>query len=305
MFSTKKRKSPERAFNKSYLLPAFFLAPAMVFLTVFTFWPLLSTIRLSFYQWNMVSPYPKWVGLANYLEMLQSREFWLAAWQTVEYIVILLVLIVAIPYLFAYILTHLISRGQGVYRGLIFMPSVLSLAVASVIFLWLYNPLAGPLNTVLRSLSLPAPSWLSSYGWVILALALITAWKSFGYNFIVLLAGMVALPQELIEAARLENASKWQIFWKIVRPMTSATLLYVFIMTVIIGSQYVFVPIEMLTNGGPARGSTNLVFLTYQCGFKFFQTGKAAASAVLTLLIFGALIILQWRVLEKGVYYES
>lgn len=304
MLSTKS-KSPVRTFNKSYLLPAFFLAPAMVFLAVFTFWPLLSTVRLSFYQWNMVSPYPKWVGLANYLEILQSREFWLAAWQTVEYTLILLVLIVAIPYLCAYILTHLISRGQSVYRGLIFMPSVLSLAVASVIFLWLYNPLAGPLNTVLQSLGLPAPSWLSSYGWVILALALITAWKCFGYNFIVLLAGMVAVPQELIEAARLENASNWQIFWKIVRPMTSATALYVFVMTVIIGSQYVFVPIQMLTNGGPDQASTNLVFLTYQYAFNFFQTGKAAACAVLTLLIFGGLILIQWRVLEKGVYYES
>ncbi|MDN5362577.1 MAG: sn-glycerol 3-phosphate transport system permease protein [Moorella sp. (in: firmicutes)] len=290
---------------KGYLVCGGFLAPALILLTLFTFWPLISTLKLSFYRWNMVSPNSTWVGLTNYQEILWSREFWLAFWHTIEYTLILLVLNLALPYIIAYLLTRLVLKGQDFYRAVIFLPSVLSLAVAAIIFLWLYNPLAGPLNTFLRLLGLPAPPWLSSYGWVIPALAIITAWKSFGYNFIVLLAGMVAVPGELIEAARLEKASNWQIFWRIVRPLTSGTALYVLVMTVIMGSQYVFVPIQMLTNGGPDQASTNLVFLIYQYAFNFFQAGKAAAAAMLVLLIFGGLLILQKRVLEKGVYYEN
>ncbi|WP_338817856.1 sn-glycerol-3-phosphate transport system permease protein UgpA [Moorella thermoacetica] len=296
---------PRFAAIKGHLVPWGCLAPALVFLALFTFWPLVSTLKLSFYQWNMVSPTPKWVGLTNYLEILRSREFWLAFWHTLEYTLILLALNLALPYITAYILSRLVVKGQNFYRALIFLPSVLSLAVAAVIFLWLYNPLAGPVNALLRLLGLPAPPWLSSYGWVIPALTVITAWKSFGYNFIVLLAGMVAVPQELIEAARLEKASNWQIFWWIIRPLTSGTALYVLVMTVIIGSQYVFVPIQMLTNGGPDQASTNLVFLIYQYAFNFFQAGKAAAAAVITLVIFGGLLFLQKRVLEKGVYYEN
>lgn len=300
------RERPRRftAF-KEYLAPGICLVPALAFLTLFTFWPVISTLRLSFYQWNMVSPTPRWVGLANYAEILVSREFWLAFWHTLEYVLILLVLNLALPYIAAYLLARLVGKGKHIYQTMIFLPSVLSLAVATVIFLWLYNPLAGPVNTLLRLVGLPTPLWLTSYRWVIPALAVITAWKSFGYNFIVLMAGLVAVPRELIEAARLEKASNWQIFWRIVRPLTSGTALYVLTMTVIIGSQYAFVPIQMLTNGGPDQASTNLIFLIYQYAFNFFQTGKAAAAAVITLIIFGGLLILQKRVLEKGVYYES
>jgi len=290
---------------KDCLTPLPFLAPALLLLAVFTFWPVLITFKISFYQWNMVSPNPSWVGLANYKEIVMGREFWLATWNTVKYTLIMLVLNLIVPYLAAYVLTRLVSRGEASYKALFFLPSVLSLAVAAVIFLWLYNPLAGPVSTLLKLADLPAPSLLSSYGWVIPALALLTAWKCYGYNFIVLLAGMVSVPRDLIEAARIENASDWQIFWRVVRPLTSATALYVLVMTVIMGSQYVFVPIQMLTNGGPDQSSTNLVFLIYQYAFNFFQTGKAATSAVLTMLFFSVLIFLQARVLEKGIYYES
>ncbi|MGB9860702.1 MAG: carbohydrate ABC transporter permease, partial [Moorellaceae bacterium] len=174
------RERPRRftAF-KEYLAPVICLAPALVFLTLFTFWPVISTLRLSFYQWNMVSPTPRWVGLANYAEILVSREFWLAFWHTLEYILILLMLNLALPYIAAYLLARLAGKGKYFYQTMIFLPSVLSLAVATVIFLWLYNPLAGPINTLLRLVGLPTPLWLTSYRWVISALAVITAWKSF------------------------------------------------------------------------------------------------------------------------------
>lgn len=290
---------------KNLLYICSFLFPALFFLVVFTYWPVIRTFELSFYNWNMVSPNPKWVGLTNYSIILSSREFWLAAKNTILYIVLLLFLNLVIPYFGAFALARLIKKGQTFYKGIIFMPSVLSLAVASVIFLWIFNPLTGPLNMFLSMIGMEPPNWLKSNNWVIIALGVITAWKSFGYNFILLLAGMSAVPEELIEAARLENAGNRTIFWRIICPLTSSTALYVLVMTIIMGLQYVFVPIQMLTGGGPDQASTNLVFIVYQYAFNFFQTGTASACAIITLIIFAALIIVQSKILEKGVHYEN
>ena len=290
---------------KSLLLAGSFLLPALSLLVAFVYVPMATTLRISFYQWNMVSTNQLWVGLDNYQEILSSRELWIGLWNTLVYVAILLLLNLAIPYVCAFVLSRLVPRRQAFYKAAIFLPSVLSLAVASVIFLWIFNPMTGPVNALLSACGMNPPNWLKSNGWVMLALGLITAWKCFGYNFIVLMAGMTAVPQEIIEAAKLDGASNWRIFWKIVVPLTSSTALYVFVMTIVMGSQYMFVPIQMLTDGGPDQGSTNIIFLVYQFAFNFFLTGKAAAFSVLILILFGGFILLQGKVLEKGVHYEN
>lgn len=285
--------------------PYLFILPALVPLVLFTYLPLWRTLQLSFFDWNMISPDRKWAGLTNYRSLFESREFWMASWNTVKYTALLLLLNLAGPLLVAHGVTRVGRRWQAFYKGVIFAPAVVSLAVASVIFLWIFNPLVGAANALLGALGLPAPNWLSDYTWVIWALAAITAWKSFGYNFIVLLAGLLSVPKELEEAARVDGSSGFQITRRVILPLTSSTILYVLVSTVVLGSQYVFVPIEMLTGGGPNQASTNLVHLIYQFAFSFFKTGYAAAASVVTFLGFLALIFLQARVMERRVYYEN
>ncbi|CAM3370919.1 sugar ABC transporter permease [Hydrogenibacillus schlegelii] len=285
-------------------VPLALVAPAALLLGAFVYLPVGYTLYLSFLQWNMISPVKKWVGLANYAAVLTAPEFWIAFGNTVLYTALLFGIVFALPYLLAYGMAFRVPRAGQVLRGLYFLPSVLSLAVASILYFWLLHPLSGPIARLLSLFGLDAPAWFSSFGWVIVAIALITAWKSFGYHLIVFLAGMASIPRELIEAARIDNVSPWKIFWHIVRPLTSATALYVLVLTVVMGAQYVFVPIQMLTGGGPDKGSTNLIFLTYQYAFQFFQTGRGAAAAVMVILIFAAFLVLQKKVLEKGVYYE-
>ena len=185
------------------------------------------------------------------------------------------------------------------------MPSTISLAVASILFLWIYNPLAGPLSIILSGFGLESPRWFKENILVIIALSTIIGWKVFGYNLIVMLAAMVAVPKEMIEAAKLENASDWLIFKKIILPMTAPTAVYVFTITVVFGLQYVLVPVNMLTQGGPDQGSSNLVYIVYQYGFIFFQTGKAAAFAILTMLAYGAFLLLKNKYLDKRIHYEN
>lgn len=282
-----------------------FLLPSVFFFAVFSYWPLLQNLYLSFFSWNMVSPNMKFVGLDNYVSLLGSEELIKILVNTVVFVAIMLVLNFVLPYLFSFVLGHLIERGKGFYRSALFMPATLSLAVASILFLWIYNPLAGPLSIVLSWFDIESPRWFKENWLVIFAICTIIGWKVFGYNLIVMLAAMLAVPKEMIEAAKLENASNWQIFKQIIVPMTSSTAIYVFTITVVFGLQYVLVPVNMLTQGGPDQGSSNLVYIIYQYAFVFFQTGKSAAFAIITMVCYIAFLLFRNKYLEKKVYYEN
>lgn len=282
-----------------------FLLPSVFFFAVFSYWPLLQNLYLSFFSWNMVSPNMKFVGLDNYVSVLGSEELIKILVNTVVFVAIMLVLNFVLPYLFSFVLGHLIERGKGFYRSALFMPATLSLAVASILFLWIYNPLAGPLSIVLSWFNVESPRWFKENWLVIFAICTIIGWKVFGYNLIVMLAAMLAVPKEMIEAAKLENASNWQIFKQIIVPMTSSTAIYVFTITVVFGLQYVLVPVNMLTQGGPDQGSSNLVYIIYQYAFVFFQTGKSAAFAIITMVCYIAFLLFRNKYLEKKVYYEN
>lgn len=282
-----------------------FLLPSIFFFVVFSYWPLLQNLYLSFFSWNMVSPNMTFVGIENYTAVLGSEELIKILANTVVFVAIMLVLNFVLPYLFSFVLGHLIERGKGFYRSTLFMPATLSLAVASILFLWIYNPLAGPLSIVLSWFDVESPRWFKENWLVIFVICTIIGWKVFGYNLIVMLAAMLAVPKEMIEAAKLENASNWQIFKQIIVPMTSSTAIYVFTITVVFGLQYVLVPVNMLTQGGPDQGSSNLVYIIYQYAFVFFQTGKSAAFAIITMICYIAFLLFRTKYLEKKVYYEN
>lgn len=282
-----------------------YIFPAAALFLIFFYWPLLQNIYLSFFSWNMVSPTMKFVGVENFTELLASAELLKILLNTVLFVVIMLVLNFVLPYIYSFVLGHLVHRWNAFYRSALFLPSTLSLAVASILFLWIYNPLAGPLSIILGWFDMESPRWFKENYLVIFAICTIIGWKVFGYNLIIMLAAMVAVPREMIEAAKLENASNWVIFKKIILPMTSSTAIYVFTITVVFGLQYVLVPVNMLTQGGPDQGSSNLVYIIYQYAFTFFQTGKSAAYAVITMVCYLAFLYVKNKYLEKKVYYEN
>ena len=291
--------------SKNSFQAALYLLPAGLLFLIFFYWPLLQNAYLSLFSWNMVSPNMKFVGAENFSVIFASPELWKILLNTVLFVVIMLVLNFVLPYIYSFILGHVVTRWSSFYRSALFLPSTLSLAVASILFLWIYNPLAGPLQIILSWFSLESPRWFKEDYLVIFAICTIIGWKVFGYNMIVMLAAMVAVPKEMIEAAKLENASNWTIFRKIILPMTSSTAIYVFTITVVFGLQYVLVPVNMLTQGGPDQGSSNLVYIIYQYAFTFFQTGRSAAYAVITMVCYLLFLFVKNKYLEKKVYYEN
>ncbi|WP_298066974.1 sugar ABC transporter permease [uncultured Cetobacterium sp.] len=291
--------------KKETLLAVTFLMPALTIFTIFIFYPICKTVYLSFFQWNMISKNKKFIGLENYIDILTEDSVHKSLINTLIYIGLLIIFNFILPYIIAYILAFLVNKFKGFYRTMFFFPSIISLVVASLVFVWVFNPMIGPISKIYELLNLKPQFWLKTNGLVMVLITLITAWKIFGYNLILLLAGILEVPTELIESAKLDKVSNLQIFLYIVIPMTSSTALYVIVMTIVYGLQQVFVPINVLTQGGPNNGSTNLVYSIYQYAFTFFQTGRASALSVITMLFFFILISIKIKVLEKGVYYEN
>ncbi|MFM1653539.1 carbohydrate ABC transporter permease [Brevibacillus sp. B_LB10_24] len=286
---------------KAYCL----LFPSILIFAIFMFWPFVYTIYLSFFDWNMISPIKKFVGFQNYMDVLSDPKTYKILGNTFLYIVILLILNCLVPYVFAFVIDMVLKKWNGFYKGALFLPAFISLVVGSILFTWILNPISGPVSILFGWFGIEMPIWSKLDGWVIFVLSLITSWKVFGYNFIVLYASISGISRELIEAARLDHVPLWRIFFQIVLPMSSATGIYVFIITIVQGLQYVFTPIKVITQGGPNYASSNAIYHAYHEAFVLYRTGHSAALSILTMIIFLMLLIIECKFVERGIYYEN
>lgn len=291
--------------QKEGLLGYLFLTPSLLAFGVFMFYPMVYTIYLSFFDWNMVKPTKTFVGLANYIALFTDPNTLKILKNTLLYIAILLVVNLIIPYILSFILSVIIKKGQGFYKATFFLPSVISLVVGSILYTWILNPVSGPVAIIARHFGITMPIWSQTEGLVIVVLCIITSWKAFGYNFIVILAGVSGVSQDVIEAARLDGVPMIKIFKDMIIPMSSATGIYVLIYTIVQGLQFVYTPIKVITQGGPNYASSNLIYQSYHEAFTLYRTGMSAATSVLTIVIFMVLLILEFKFVEKGVYYEN
>lgn len=282
-----------------------FLIPSILAFAIFMFYPMAQTVYLSFFDWNLISPTKEFVGLSNYINLFKDPNTWKIMKNTVIYIVILLVINLVMPYILSFILSVVIKKGKSFYKAAFFLPSVISLVVGSILYTWILNPVSGPVAIICKYFGITMPIWSKTEGWVIAVLCMITSWKTFGYNFIVIVGGISGVSQEVIEAARLDGVSMVKIFKDIIIPMSSATGIYIFIYTIVQGLQYVYTPIKVITQGGPNYASSNLIYMSYHEAFSLYRTGMSSATAVITVVIFMVLLILEFKFVEKGVYYEN
>ncbi len=295
-----------RSGRRPNIAPYLYLAPALVPMIVFMYWPMVFSLALSAMKWNFINPVKQFVGLANYTEMFQKELFWKSLVNTFSYAAIIVPAQIIVPLILALLLFSVYSnRFKSLYQTIIFMPTVLSFAIVCMIWLWMFNPSHGFLNHLLRVFGVPEVSWLSERQTALPAIALVTNWKLTGYNFIIFYAALTAISQEYVEAAVIDGAASRMIFWRIKFPLLSPTTFFVLVTTIIYSSDRVFIPINMLTRGGPYYSTTNLVFAIYRFSFQFFNVGVASAAATVTFLIFLLITYLQLRFLQKRVHYEA
>ena len=282
-----------------------YFLPALALLAAFTYWPLLRTLWLSFHDWNLISPNVTYVGLKNFSQALTASRFWRVVLTTVLYLVAVLPLAAAFPLAVAVGLERVTLRLRRLLQTLMFMPSLVAAAITSLTWLWIYHPIFGVFNRFLSGLGLPGQPWLSDPRGALWAVAVFISWKSFGYNLVIFAAGLAGISREYFEAARVDGAGGWQIFWRITFPLLSPTLLFVVLTTIVETADYAFTPIHIMTGGGPNGASSNLVFYLYEYGFRFFNVGYASAVAVMMFLGFLAFSVVQMRLSSRYTHYET
>ena len=285
--------------------PFVYLLPLLVLLGLFTYWPLLNTVWLSLMRWNLNPGVPlQFEGLANYQRLVDSVLFADAARNTAYYILASIPLKVLLPLPFAVGIWALGSSGR-IYRVVLFLPTLVSFVVISVVFLWLLNPIGGLVTQLGAMLGLPPGNVLASPTgafWTIMALS---TWKLLGFNILLYLAGLSRISHEQILAMRLDGASDWQVVRHLVWPMLTPTTFFVLVTTSIFTIQQVFTPIDILTRGGPFNATTNLFYMVYQYTFRTFDVGLGAAGTVVILVLLLAITLAKLRFLDRHVHYEQ
>jgi ABC-type sugar transport system permease subunit len=256
-------------------------------------------------QWNMNPDQPmRWVGAANYRGIFNSPLFDAAFRNTLIYIVASIPLKVLLPIPIAIFVWTLATRGQ-VYRALLFMPTLFSFTVVAVVFLWLLNPISGHFVQIARLFGGQWPNVLADPDFAIWTILLISTWKVIGFNTLLYVAGLASINRDYVEAMRLDGASDWRLVRHLLWPLLTPTTLFVLISTVIFAIQQVFTPIDIMTEGGPQNGTTNLFYMVYQYAFRTFNVGFGAAGTVIIFAFLLAITLLKMRTLDRHVQYQQ
>jgi multiple sugar transport system permease protein len=269
---------------------------------VFSSIPVLATLVISMLDWDMIR-IPTFVGIGNYAVLLGEDEVFRQVLRNTAYYVIGTVPAgICLSLLLAVALNSQL-RGITVFRAIFFIPVITSAVAVAMIWRWLYNRDFGLINTALDLVGLPMIPWLSSSAWAMPAVILMAIWKRVGYDMVIYLAGLQAIPPQLYEAAEIDGAGRIQRFWYITLPLLTPTTFFIIVIS-IIGSFQVFDLAFILTSGGPGNATNTIVMYVYNQAFQFFHMGYAAAVAWVLFMIVLAVTIVQWRIQKSWVHRE-
>jgi multiple sugar transport system permease protein len=276
--------------------------PAVVAYLLMILLPLLGVLALAFTDYEFGARTFRWIGFENFAEMPKDRTFMVSIRNTVIYCLFVVPLSICMA-LFLAILIEAGARGRAFFRAVFFLP-VVSLTVAmATAWQYLLHPNIGPVNAVLRGLGLAAPNWLGSSDWVLISLGIIGVWENLGFNLVLFLAGLTAIPSDLYAAAEVDGAkSAWSRFTLVTWPLLGPTLLFVVIITMT-RSIRVFDTVQTLTQGGPNSASEVLLRTIYQEGFHYFKFGYSAAITLVFLAIVLAVMLVQTRLIDRRIHY--
>ena len=300
-----KRKKEKR--NLISAIP--FMLPSLVGMVIFSILPIVISIVISFTKWNGLDRLTgktlaeNFVGLENYRQILGTSEFWKVLGHTCYYIVLYIPLVLIMSLLIATILNKNM-KGITTFRVMYYIPVLTSWVAASLIWKWVLSPQYGVLNQILGSVGISGPDWLTDKIWAMPAIVLASVWKDMGFYGLFLLSGLKAIDVGYYEAAEMDGAGKIKQFFKITIPMLSPSMFFCIIMALINAFQ-LFPQVQIMTEGGPNGATQVMVERIYTYGFKYFKMGYASAYSWLLFVIIFILTLIQMKLQNKWVHYES
>jgi multiple sugar transport system permease protein len=293
---------PKGMYDKQESRAAFlFILPAFLLLLLFIFYPMISAFVFSFQNYNLIGSTSTFTGLSNYEKLLSDSAFLSSIWHSFYFAIIVIPVQTAIALALALLIKGKF-RGVGLFRTLYFLPVVVSFAIASTLFRFIYNKDYGMLNVILKGLGLPTFDFLSNPDISMIGIIILCIWKAMGFFMIIFLAGLNNIPDSLYEAAHVDGAGPIQRFFLITLPLLKRTTAFVVIITTM-DALKIFVPIYITTSGGPAGSTSTVVHYIYETAFKQMNMGYATAAAFLFFILVLIISIIQLRVFRTDVEY--
>lgn len=298
------KSSSKKYFTSSSKTAYLFLAPAISAIFIFFFLPVLAALMISFTDFDIYTlgdwSTLRFVGLKNYIKLIDDPLFWQALQNTFYYVVAAAPLSITISLGAALLLNSKLIKFKGIFRLSYFMPVVTTLVAVAIVWRFIYHPKFGILNYILSLVGVNPIDWLGDPAWAMPSIIIMSVWKNFGYNMIIFIAGLQNIPEDLYEAADIEGANGWQKFKSITLPMLAPTTLFVTLITMI-GFFQIFAEPYVMTQGGPLNKTLTIVQYMYQEGFRWWNMGYSASIAfVLFFIIFiGTMIQLK---IQKSKY---
>ena len=281
----------------AYLL----LAPQMIVLLFFFFVPSFRALIQAFQLSDPFGGSTQWVGLDNLAALWRSAPYWAAVRATIVFTLALSVATLCVALLLAFAAHHVL-RGQTLYKTFILVPYAVAPAIAGIVWAFLFNPAVGPIAHLLHSAGIAwDPNRFPGHAMTLVVLA--SAWKQVSYNFLFLLAGLLAVPRSILEAAAVDGAGPIRRFVSISLSMLTPTLFFLVVINFVYGFFDTFAVIDATTRGGPAGATTTMVYKVYQDGFVSLDLGSSAAQSIVLMVLALALTFVQFRFLEARVRY--
>lgn len=297
--NTKIENKISKIFEKENFWAWVFIFPALFGTLIFIIIPIIASFCLSFVNWNLINT-PKMAGFENYKELFQDKVFYEVLWNTFYYALITALFSIIIPLGLSVALNEKI-KGSGFFKTAYFIPYVTPMIVIGIVWTWIFDPNYGILNWVLGIGD--NIKWLYDKNFAMTALIIVSVWKNIGYNMVIFLAGLQAIPENINEACKIEGASGFKKFFLVTLPLLSPTVFFVCIMTTITSFQ-VFDLIYVMTEGGPENSTTVMVYWLFKQAFEFFNIGKASAIAYVLFAIILGMTYIQWITRKRWVINE-
>ncbi len=275
-----------------------FVLPAVIYFVLVYFYPLFQSIGMSFFRGGFGET-PRFVGFANYFNVFTDPIFWLTVQNTAYFVLLSVPGTVFLSLMVALLLNRIENKKfRDMLSGAYFLPLVMSLVAAALIWGWIYQPLYGLANYLLAGLGLPPQKWLSSVTQVMPSLAAINIWLRIGFDTVIFLAALQSIPEQLIEAAKIDGATAPKVFRHITLPLLNTQIVMVTILELIFAFK-VFDQVYATTEGGPANASRVIIMYLYDLAFKWFKFGEASVVAIFVFISLLIVSVLQWAFLRK------
>jgi sn-glycerol 3-phosphate transport system permease protein len=291
----------KRVLFRSAWLPWVLIAPQLLIIGLFFFWPAAQAVIQSFQMEDAFGMSTEWVGLDNFRQLVDNPSY-LDSFQRTAMFSVLVAGIGIVVSLVLAIFADRIVRFAMVYKTLLIVPYAVAPVIAGVLWVFLFSPSIGVATYYLGALGY---NWnhMMNDGQAMALIVIASVWKQISYNFLFFLAGLQSIPKALIEAASIDGAGPWRRFWNIQLPLLSPTTFFLLVINIVYAFFDTFGIIDAATQGGPGQSTSILVYKVYQDGFKALDLGGSAAQSVILMCIVVALTVVQFRYVEKKVQY--